>query len=187
MRNDDSAGFDEWAHARLGELLRFATALSCDSTLAEDLVQEVLIRAYRDWDRIAGLDRPEAYVRRMLVNEHLRWRHKWSRYIVAAGVYSSDPEPDPAEHHAERAALIAELARLPPRQRAVLAMRYYADMSDADIADMLSCRQVTVRTQAFRALAKLRVRLHTAAPTDAVTTPANALTTPANGGLRNAH
>jgi RNA polymerase sigma factor (sigma-70 family) len=170
MGNDDGVGFDEWAHARLGELRRLATALSCDNTLAENLVQEVLIRAHRHWDRIAGLDRPEAYVRRSLVNEHLRWRAQVVTVHRRCRDLSKRSRAGPAEHHAERAALIAELAK-PPRQQAVLAMLYSADMSDADIAEMLSCRPVTVWTQASRALAKLRVRLHTAARANAVTTP----------------
>jgi RNA polymerase sigma-70 factor (sigma-E family) len=152
-------GFEDWARTNLAGLLRFAMVLCCDAGVAEDMVQEALIRAHRRWDHIRTVDWPEAYVRRMIVNDYLRWRRKWSRYVPSGDVRPIADVPDPAEHHADRAELIAELAKLPPRQRAVLALRYYADMSDAEIAEILSCRQVTVRTQASRALAKLRVEL----------------------------
>jgi RNA polymerase sigma-70 factor (sigma-E family) len=159
-------GFEAWARTNLAGLLRFATVLCCDVGVGEDVVQEVLIKAHRRWDRIACLDRPEMYVRRMIVNEYLSWRRKWSRYVPSADISLGLVVPDPAQRHAEQAELIAELVKLPPRQRAVLALRYYADLSDVEIAEMLSCRPVTVRTQASRALAKLRVELGAEIPTN---------------------
>lgn len=76
--------FDEWARARLPALVRFAVALTGDRGLGEDVVQEVLIRAYGRWDRIAGLDQPEAYLRRMVTNEYLSWRRRWARVTPPA-------------------------------------------------------------------------------------------------------
>lgn len=158
-------GFEEWARSRLAELLRFAMVLCCDRGVAEDTVQEVLIKAHRGWDRIRRADSPDAYVHRMIVNEYLTWRRKWSRYVPSAEIEPQRAEPDPAEQHADRAELVAELAKLPPRQRAVIALRYYAGLSDTEIAAALSCRPATVRSQASRALAKLRVELaHTDHP-----------------------
>jgi RNA polymerase sigma-70 factor (sigma-E family) len=151
--------FDEWARSRLAELLRFAMVLCCDRGLAEDVVQDALIKAHRRWDKIQRLDHPEAYVRRIVVNEYLNWRRKWSRFVPADLSAEHGSTPDHAEQHADRDQLVAELAKLPPRQRAVLALRYYGGLSDAEIAETLSCRPSTVRSQASRALATLRIEL----------------------------
>ena len=156
--------FDDWARSRRAALLRFAMVLSCDHGVAEDTVQEVLVKAHRHWERISALDVPDQYVRRMVVNEYLSWRRKWWRFVPSAVLRIDDVEPGHEDRQAERAALAEELAKLPAKQRAVIAMRYYADMSDADIAETLSCRQSTVRSQAFRALARLRVELTPATP-----------------------
>lgn len=149
--------FDEWARARLPALLRFAAALTGDRGLAEDVVQEVLIRAYGRWRHIADMEQPEAYLRRMVTNEYLSWRRRWGRIIPHASPPQAGVRPDHANAHAERDAIHAELARLPRRQRAVLVLRYYAHLTDAEIADALNCPQGTVRSLASRALATLRV------------------------------
>jgi RNA polymerase sigma-70 factor (sigma-E family) len=154
--------FESWARSSLGGMLRFAMVLSCDRGLAEDVVQDVLVNVHRHWDRISGLDNPEAYVRRMIVNQYLSWRRKWARYVPVAELGEHDThaaEPDHATQHADRAELIAELAKLPPKQRAVIALRYFSGLSDAEIAETLSCRPVTVRSQASRALATLRIEM----------------------------
>lgn len=153
--------FEIWAHRKRAELLRFAMVLSCDHGVAEDTVQEVLVKAHRRWDRISVLDAPDQYVRRMLVNEYLSWRRKWSRFVPAAEVRLDGADPGHQDQQADRAELAGELAKLPAKQRTVLALRYYADLSDQQIAEMLSCRPSTVRSQAARALAKLRVELTT--------------------------
>ena len=153
--------FEEFAVARLAAVLRFAAVLTGDRGLAEDVVQEVLIRAHGRWDAIACLDRPEAYVRKMIVNEYLSWRRRSWRLVPSGAGTDVDARfvPDPAVHHAERDAILAELARLPRRQRAVLVLRYYEALSDAEIADVLGCAPGTVRGYASRALATLRVDL----------------------------
>ena len=153
--------FEEFAAARLPAVLRFAAVLTGDRSLAEDVVQEVLLRASRRWDAIAGLDRPEAYVRKMIVNEYLSWRRRSWRLVPSGAGTEVDARlsPDPAAGHAERAALLAELARLPARQRAVLVLRYYEGLSDPEIADALGCTAGTVRGYASRALALLRVEM----------------------------
>jgi RNA polymerase sigma-70 factor (sigma-E family) len=151
--------FEEFAAARLGALLRFAAVLTGDRDLAEDVVQEVLIRAHGRWAAIARLDRPEAYVRKMVVNEYLSWRRRSWRLVPSGSGTDVDARftPDPAADHAERAAILAELTRLPRRQRAVLVLRYYEALSDAEIAEVLGCAPGTVRGYASRALATLRV------------------------------
>jgi len=154
--------FDEFAATRLDAVLRFAVVLTNDRGLAEDVVQEVLIRAYQRWTQIAEMEHPEAYVRRMVVNEFLSWRRKWARYIPKADVEPDARQPDHAEAHAERSALLAEVVKLPRRQRAVLVLRYYEGMSDAQIAEVLGCAETTVRGYAFRGLAALRIEMKSA-------------------------
>ncbi|MGH3067456.1 MAG: SigE family RNA polymerase sigma factor [Streptosporangiaceae bacterium] len=153
--------FEEFAAARLPAVLRFAAVLTGDRSLAEDVVQEVLIRANGRWDTIAGPDRPEAYVRKMIVNEYLSWRRRSWRLVPSGAGTEVDGRlaPDPAAAHAERDAILAELARLPARQRAVLVLRYYEGLSDAEIAETLGCAAGGVRGYAARALAVLRVEL----------------------------
>ena len=153
--------FEEFAAARLPAVLRFAGVLTGDRGLAEDVVQEVLIRAHRRWPQIAELDRPEMYVRKMVVNEYLSWRRRSWRLIPAGSPGEVDDRlaPDHALEHAERTALLAELHKLPRRQRAVLVLRYYEGLPDSQIADVLGCAPGTVRGYASRALAALRVEL----------------------------
>lgn len=153
--------FDEFASARLQAVLRFATALTGDPDLAKDLVQEVLIRVSRRWQEISELDRPEAYIRKMVVNEYLSWRRRSWRLIPSgmSGHLPGRPSPDPADRYIERQALLAELAKLSQRQRTALVLRYYEGFSDAEIADVMGCTQSTVRGHVFKALAALRVEL----------------------------
>jgi RNA polymerase sigma-70 factor (sigma-E family) len=160
--NDGGAmTFEEFAVAKLPALLRFAAVLTGDRALAEDTVQEVLIRAYGRWNKIGGLDRPDLYVRKMVVNEFLsRRRRSWRLVPAGRGTDIDDREsPDHAFHLVERDALLAEIGKLPGRQRVVLALRYYEDLSDAEIAEVIGCKSGTVRGYASRALATLRVEL----------------------------
>ncbi|ADB31906.1 transcriptional regulator, LuxR family [Kribbella flavida DSM 17836] len=151
--------FDEWAPAGLPRLLRFAAVLCGGGDLAEDVVQDVLIKAHRHWDRVRSADQPEAYLRRMVVNEFLSWRRKWSRFVPRPEILPAEPVADHARQQADRDQLIGELAKLPRRQRAVLVLRYYGGQSDQEIADTLGCATSTVRAHASRALAALRIEL----------------------------
>lgn len=153
--------FEEFATARLPAVLRFAGVLTGDRGLAEDVVQEVLIRAHRKWEHIGGLDRPEQYVRKMILNEYLSWRRRSWRLIPAGDARDVDVRlvPDHSQQHAERAVLLAELAKLPRRQRAVLVLRYYEGLQETEIAELLGCAPGTVRGYTSRALAALRVEL----------------------------
>ena len=158
--------FEEVAETGLPRVLRFAGVLTADRDLAEDLVQEVLIRANTRWDRIGAMDRPDLYVRKMIVNEFLSWRRRSWRLVPAGrGTDVGDRQAqDHAFVHAERAALLAELGKLPRRQRAVLVLRYYEGLSDAEIAEALGCTPGTVRGYVSRALAALRVQIGQQAP-----------------------
>jgi RNA polymerase sigma-70 factor (sigma-E family) len=150
--------FEEFARVRLPAVLAFATVLAGQRATAEDLAQEVLIKAYARWDHIGQLDRPDMYVRKMILNEFLSWRRRSWRLVPAGDAeLSAASEPDHAVGYAEHEAMLAEIARLPGRQRAVLVLRYYEDRSDAEIADLLGCAPGSVRAYASRALAALRV------------------------------
>jgi RNA polymerase sigma-70 factor (sigma-E family) len=152
--------FEEFAEARLPAVLAFATVLTGQRATAEDLAQEVLIRAHARWEMIGRLDRPEFYVRKMVLNEFLSWRRRSWRLIPAGDSELHLPSaPDHAAGYAEHEAMLAEIAKLPRRQRAVLVLRYYEDRSDAEIAELLGCAPGSVRGYASRALAALRVEL----------------------------
>ena len=152
--------FDEFAAQHLPSLLRYAAVLTGDRDIAQDIVQEVLARTHLRWASISRLDVPEQYVRRVVTNEFLSWRRRFARVVPVGEVTprrDPGPAPDAATAHADRDALLAELARLPRRQQAVLVLRYYEGLSDAEIAQVLGCQPGTVRGYAARALATLRV------------------------------
>jgi RNA polymerase sigma-70 factor (sigma-E family) len=153
--------FEEFAATRMPAVLKFAAVLAGDRVIAEDLAQEVLVRVYSRWDKIGCLDRPEFYVRKMILNEFLSWRRRSVRQVLPGGAAAepTSTAPDHAHVYAERQALLAELGKLPRRQRAVLVLRYYEDRGDAEIAELLGCTPGTVRGYASRALAALRVEM----------------------------
>lgn len=152
--------YAEFVSQRQRPLLRLAMVLTGDARRAEDIVGDVLGRAFERWDRIGAMDQPNAYVRRMVVNEFLSWRRRFARITLTDQVSLIELlEPDHADAHAERDALIAQLSQLPPKQRAALVLRFYEGLSDAEIAAMLGCSQSTVRSNTSRALATLRIGL----------------------------
>jgi RNA polymerase sigma-70 factor (sigma-E family) len=152
--------FEEFVDYRLGALLRYATVVTCDSHLAEDITQEVLVRAQGRWHRIVQLDAPERYVKRMILNEFLSWRRRRAARVVPLPKERLDSVAQAAPDHAvardERDAMLRLIAALPPKQRAAIALRFYEDLSDDEIADLLGCRSVTVRSHISRALVALR-------------------------------
>lgn len=153
--------FEEFAAAQLPSVLRLATVLTGSRTAAEDVVQDALIKVHRNWATISSLDRPELYVRKMVVNEFISSRRRSWRFVPAGTGEDVDhrPVPDHAGLHAERQMILAQLGKLPARQRAVLVLRFYEGCDDSDIAAMLGISPVTVRAHASRALAALRVEL----------------------------
>jgi RNA polymerase sigma-70 factor (sigma-E family) len=153
--------FEEFVVNRGGALTRFAYVLCGNHHLAEDVVQEVLVRMHTRWSRIErDVERPEAYVRAAIVREYLSWRR---RRASSEAAMADIPEPrldggagDDAHRHAVRDELWRALAMLPRGQRAVLVLRFYEDLPDARIAEVLGCSAVTVRGYALRGLARLR-------------------------------
>src|ERR1700709_813315 len=104
---------EQFAAPRLAAVLRFATVLTNDRALAEDVVQEVLIRAHKRWTQIESLDQPEAYVRRMIVNELCSGRRKWARSVPRPAEELDRSVPDHATTVAERRTMLDEVAKLP--------------------------------------------------------------------------
>lgn len=155
--------FEEFVATRASALTRFAYVLCGRHHLAEDLVQEVLARMHGRWARIErDVDRPEAYVRQAIVREFLSWRRRRSSFETAL---SDIPEAmtgsrdDSTHNHAVREELWKALATLPRSYRVVLVLRFYEDLPDARIAEVLGCSEVTVRGYAHRGLARLRATL----------------------------
>jgi RNA polymerase sigma-70 factor (sigma-E family) len=148
--------FEEFAAAALPGLLRFGHVLTGDPLRAEELVQQALVSTWARWKKIEH-DQPHAYVRRAMVHTHTSW---WRRYRHEAplpvGYDLTAPETGDL---GERDRTLAALRLLPPRQRAVIVLRYYEDLSEADIARVLGCSPGTVKSQASRALRALREHL----------------------------
>lgn len=153
----DSAGFDEFVAARQPSLLRYATALTGDPHAAADLLQHALTGTWRHWRRIRD-GSPEAYVRRAMLHAAAsRWRRQVSRESVVAEPPDGPVGPDHAVATVERDALWRALRGLPPRQRAVLVLRFLDDLSEAETAALLGISTGTVKSSTSRALASLRL------------------------------
>ncbi|MBQ0894068.1 SigE family RNA polymerase sigma factor [Micromonospora sp. U56] len=151
--------FEEYVSSRGPALVRLARLLTGDEHRAEDLTQDVLARAYVHWRRIARADHPDVYVRRMLVNANTSWWRRRSSHELATAEFAELPHRgDLGGEAAERDELWRMILALPDRQRAVLVLRYYEDLDDGTIAQILDCSPVTVRTHAMRALTQLRGR-----------------------------
>jgi RNA polymerase sigma-70 factor (sigma-E family) len=146
-------GFREFVELRYTELLRTAFLLTGRVEAAEDLVQTALLSVMRRWDQIAE---PMPYLRRIMVNQRTSlWRRIGSRELLV-GVLPERPRPDGASAVAERDELVSALGKLPPRMRAVLVLRYWEDLSEAETAQILGTSVGTVKSQASRGLARLR-------------------------------
>jgi RNA polymerase sigma-70 factor (sigma-E family) len=151
-RGDD---FDDFVRGSSTRLLRTAVLLTGDRAAAEDLVQEMYERLYVHWRRIHTA--PEAYARKTLASLSAnRWRSRSRKPEVSLGTHD-EPTPDGSDSLAVREQLLSALQQLPPRQRAVIVLRYYEDLTEAQTADALGCSLGTVKSQASRALDRLRL------------------------------
>jgi RNA polymerase sigma-70 factor (sigma-E family) len=157
MQAEQEDRFQEFVRARWSHLVRTAYLLTGDAHHAEDLTQTALAKAYRSWRRVSGSDNPEAYVRRMLVTCN---SDRFRKRRVKESLTDAPPERAGSDEAVarvdERGVLLGALAGLPPRQRAVVVMRYWEDLSEAEVAEVLGCSQGTVKSQASKGLAKLR-------------------------------
>jgi RNA polymerase sigma-70 factor (sigma-E family) len=170
--------FDGFAAESWDPLLRAGYLMTGDAGDAEDLVQETLLRVARRWRRVRSMDHPAAYARRVLINLVLHDAGRRSRR--RAELWSADGGAEAADESAARALRqvddLAEfrwaLAQLPARGRAVLVLRYWADLPVAEVADILGCSEATVTSTASRAAARLAETLaHGAPPAPEPTAP----------------
>jgi|SRR5205823_13115876 len=152
--------FRDFMHSRWPAMVRLAYALTGDQGHAEDVAQAAFARAYAFWPKVRRTGNPEAYVRRIVINEN---RNRFRRPRVAERLTDA-PESaradtasaDTTRQYDERSALMAALQRLGPRQRAVVVLRYWLGLTEAEAAAELNCSVGTVKSQASRALATLR-------------------------------
>ena len=155
-REDD---FRQYVAGRQRALLRTAWLLTGDWGAAEDLVQTALVRAWPHWGRIGGGHGADAYVRKIMVNTSTDWRsRRWHGEVPTADLaeVGGQAAGDSGDAAALQHALLVAVRALPPRQRAVVVLRYFEDLSEASTAEILGCSVGTVKSQASRALATLR-------------------------------
>jgi RNA polymerase sigma-70 factor (sigma-E family) len=154
-------GYVEYVTARLPSLHR-AAYLLCggDAHRADDIVQVTITRLYRQWRRAGQADNLDAYVHRMLVHAFVdEKRRRWTRVRLVPAVLETGAGHPPVTGIEDRDALVTALRRLPPRQRAVVVMRFLLDRSIEDVAETLRCSTGTVKSQTSRGLAALREML----------------------------
>jgi RNA polymerase sigma-70 factor (sigma-E family) len=158
VRGNRDEAFAEYFIARSDTMRATAYLLCGDWHRAEDLVQVAFTKLYLAWNRVTRHETLDGYVRQTLVRTFLDERRLgWWRRVRVTGTL---PEPDPVSHHTEdRLDLLAALATVPRRQRAVLILRYWEDLSVEETATLLQCSEGTVKSQAARGLAALRGRL----------------------------
>lgn len=150
--------FREFMRTRASLLHQSAYLLCGDWHLAHDLVQDTLVKAYQHWPRVRQADKPDAYVRRILLNEvRGRWRRRERAVPVSRFPEGHEPvAPDAADEITRRAGLLQALLALPLRQRATVILRYLEGMSERETAATLGCSEGTVKSQSARALGTLR-------------------------------
>lgn len=149
--------FATFVRANTPALLQTAYLLTGNKNAAEDLVQDTLLRLWPKWELVARADVPLAYVRRSLANGFVNSSRRPWRREVAYEVLPEQPDTvDPVREFDDRAELWQRLSQLPARQRTALVLRYFDDLSDEQISEVLGCRDATVRSLISRGLAALR-------------------------------
>ncbi|MFF7249174.1 SigE family RNA polymerase sigma factor [Embleya sp. NPDC008237] len=156
MKAEEVAEFRAFVESRWSGLVRTAYLLTGDHAIAEDVAQSALTKTYVNWRRVRGADNPDAYVRRILVNANIR---RFRKRRVAEQLRAELPQrvgEDPYVRADQRQMLRTALADLPGRQRAVVVLRYWDDLPEAEVSRILGCSLGTVKSQAAKGLARLR-------------------------------
>jgi RNA polymerase sigma-70 factor (sigma-E family) len=150
--------FDQFVATHVDDLLRTAYLIVWEEAEAEDLVQECLLKVARRWSRVRRMEQPRAYARRVLVNLALDGARGRARRRSELGTEpaASPIAVDPLPALDTRAELLQALGQLPARQRAVLVLRYFNDLTEAQVAEVLGCSPGTVKSSTSRGLARLR-------------------------------
>ena len=154
----DVAAFTDFADTHAAELFRTAYLVVGDHQLAEDLVQEALVKTYVAWSRIRDHGKATSYARKAVVTIAISWRRRRSFHERPQQALPETPTADPVDGAGLRDGLWQELAFLPPRQRASIVLRYYEDLSEAQTAEVMGCSIGTVKSQVSAALTRLRTR-----------------------------
>jgi RNA polymerase sigma-70 factor (sigma-E family) len=171
MRKPEEDRFRDFARAQAGALRRSAYLLCGDWHLADDLAQQTLIKMHDAWPRITRRHQPVNYARRTLLRCWLDERRRPWRRSEERGATTPEPldhDADPARHHEHAAArdeLLDALTAVPPRQRAVLVLRFFESLSVEETAQALGCTTGTVKSQTARGLAALRLNVPAAMST----------------------
>jgi len=159
MRRSKESGFREFAEARTGHLFRSACLLtSGDTHFAEDLVQETLGRMYVVWGRTSRVGNPAAYAQTVLIRAFLAHQRRRSAQERPSADLPETTASAPGDASL-RITLLDALRQLPPKDRAVIVLRYWEDRSVLETADILNVSSAAVRTRSTRALARLREQL----------------------------
>ncbi|MBO3748368.1 SigE family RNA polymerase sigma factor [Streptosporangiaceae bacterium NEAU-GS5] len=152
--------FREFVTAHQQSLMRTSYLLTGDAHLAEDLLQSVLLKIVGRWQRVLRTERPEAYTRKALLHEYVSWRRRLSsRELPSADLPDLGPPgwPGSGEDATVVRVMVREaLMRLPPRQRAVIVLRFFEDRTERETAELLGCSIGTVKSQGHHALTRLR-------------------------------
>ena len=155
----DTAMFSEFVELRSHALLRTAYLMVGDHQLAQDLLQEALIKTFIAWPRLRDPERVDSYVRRTIVTTAISWRRRRSFHERPVSSLPDALGADEVESLATHRVLIAHLRGLPPRQRAAIVLRYYEDLSVAQTAEVMGCSEGAVKSHVSVGLGKLRERL----------------------------
>jgi RNA polymerase sigma-70 factor (sigma-E family) len=151
---DRHDGFREFVLARQQALMRTAYLLTGDAHFAEDLLQSVLAKVVGQWGKLSKGGNPEAYIRKSLVNQYISWRRRPRPELPSAEVPQHGASHD--DSTLDRIVLRQALAKLAPRQRATIVLRYWEDLTEAQTAEVLGCSVGNVKSQTHHALARLR-------------------------------
>ncbi len=155
----DVAAYSDLVTARSRSLFHTAYLMVGDYQLAQDLLQESLVKTYVAWPRLRDVTKAEAYTRRTIVNTAISWRRRRSFHERPVDVLPDSGVADRVEEVATREALWAQLRLLPPRQRAAIVLRYYHDLTEAQTAEAMGCSVGAVKSQTSAALRRLRDRM----------------------------
>ena len=156
---EEISGFAALVEERSPALLRTAYVVVGDRQLAQDLLQEALVKANVAWPRLRDTTKAEAYVRRTIVTTAISWRRRRSFHERPVQDLLDANNPDETDRLATQDALWEQVRALPPRQRAALVLRYYEDLTETETAEVMGCSVGTVKSQVAAALGKLRGRV----------------------------
>jgi RNA polymerase sigma-70 factor (sigma-E family) len=159
MSDSDLSAFAEYAEARAATLFRTAYLMVGDHQLAQDLLQEALVKTLLAWPRLRDRHDLEAYTRRIIVTTSISWRRRRSFHERPVEVLPEGSGPDLAESVVAHEAVIAALHTVPPRQRAAIVLRYYHDLTERETADVMGCSVGAVKSQVWAGLRRLRETL----------------------------